>query len=363
MGQVVNFCAGTVLNVLPARHVRALLTNTLDNASTDSAIRSTRRLINAAQPEHVILDSGGYPIHVAEKESKIISFDEKRPLIRNDTEINISPSHVILAAAKLKPNIVMALDFPIRKRAEIGDPQLEFMRKVGFNAIWAVECSELRKSLCPDVQLFVPVQCYDLHQFDQFMTMIPSVEYDGLSMPVRNLSNSQIILFLVRFYQLGIRQIHILGTSKLFVIAIAAYMARHYFDLVSFDATTWRIWAERSLYKNPYNLRQERIAQDVNIDESIQMDCECPFCKDKTFTFIKNLPETDRTSFLRGHNWWVVEKATTDLYQNSGNVIDLERCLRTRGADVTKTIELCKALSLADSLRDQDISILEGLLY
>jgi hypothetical protein len=52
---------------------------------------------------------------------------------------------------------------------------------------------------------------------------------------------------------------------------------------------------------NPYNLLQERIAQNVKIDENIAMDCGCPFCNRKTFTFIKNLPDTDRTALLRGH--------------------------------------------------------------
>ena len=309
-----------------------------------------------------MLDSGGYQLHVAEKDSKKISFDENRPVIRNETEINLAPIHVMKSAAILKPDIVVGLDFPIKKISDPEERKLEFMRKLGFNVIWAIECSELRKKLCPDVQFFLPVQCYDLDQFDQFINLIPGVEYDGFSMPVRNLSISEIILFMVRFYQMGISQVHILGTSELFNIAVAAYMARHLFDWVSFDATTWRKWAECSLYMNPYNLLQERIAQNVIIDENIAMDCQCPFCSGKTFTFIKNLPETDRTALLRSHNWWVIEKATQDLYQNSGNVIELERCLRARGAKSEDIDELCKALSLADSLKDGDIRILQDQL-
>jgi queuine/archaeosine tRNA-ribosyltransferase len=266
------------------------------------------------------------------------------------------------AAAILKPNIVVGLDFPIKKISEPSERKLEFMKKSGFNALGTLECSDLRKKLCPDIQFFVPVQCYDLDQFDQFSNLITGVEFDGFSMPIRNLSIKEVILFMVRFYQMGIRQVHILGTSKLFAIAVTAYMARHFFDWVSFDATTWRKWADYSLYMNPYNLLQERIAQNVKIDENIPMDCECPFCNGKTFTFIKNLPETDRTALLRSHNWWVIEKAAQDLYQNSGNVIELERCLRARGAKSEEIDELCKALSLADSLKNRDIRVLQDLL-
>ena len=362
MGRLINFCAGAELYILPARHVKAILINIPDNACSDAAIKNTNRMLTAAKTSLTMLDSGGYQLHVAEKESKKISSDESRLVIRNETEINLAPIHVMRPAAILKPDIVTGLDFPIKKISNPEERKMEFMRKLGFNVIWAIECSELRKKLCPDVQFFLPVQCYDLDQFDQFINLIPGIEYDGFSMPVRNLSISEIILFMVRFYQMGIRQVHILGTSELFKIAVAAYMARHFFEWVSFDATTWRKWAECSKYMNPYNLLQERIAQNVIIDESIAMDCQCPFCSGKTFTFIKNLPETDRTALLRSHNWWVIEKAAQDLYQNSGNVIELERCLRARGAKPKDVKELRKALSYADSLKNRDIRVLQDLL-
>jgi queuine/archaeosine tRNA-ribosyltransferase len=339
-----------------------MLINVPDDACSKSAINSTNRMLKAAKSRHVMLDSGGYQLHVAENESKKYSSNENRPAIRNETEVNLDPIHVMKAAAILKPDIVTGLDFPIKKISDPEEREMEFMHKLGFNVIWARKCSELRKKLCPDVQFFLPVQCYDLIQFDQFINLIPGVEYDGFSMPVRNLSISQIILFMIRFYQMGIRQVHILGTSELFKIAVAAYMARHFFEWVSFDATTWRVWAQCALYMNPYNLLQERIAQNVIIDENIAMDCICPFCRDKTFTSIKNMPETDRTAFLRCHNWWVIEKASRDLYQNSGNVIELERCLRARAAKPEDVKELRKALSLADAFKIGDIRILQDRL-
>jgi len=361
MGILINFLAGAELNVLPARHVNAMLINVPDDACSDPAIKSTKRMLNAARPIVVMMDSGGFQLHVGERDEKKISFDENRSLIRNESEINIAPLHVMTAAKILKPDIVVGLDFPIRKISEPSEQKLEFMRKLGFNVVWAKECYNLWKKLCPEIQFFIPIQCYDLDQLDLFMSMIVGVEYNGFSMPVRNLTDKGIILFMVRFYQMGIRQVHILGTSKIRVIAITAYMARHFFDWVSFDATTWRKCAEKSLYMNPYNLLRSRIAPDVKIDASIPMDCECPFCRGKTFTFIKNLPDTDRTAFLRGHNWWVIEKATRDLYQNASNVIALECCLRARGVKPRAVDELCNALSLADSLKDTDIRVLQGL--
>lgn len=362
MGILVNFCAGAELHVLPDKHVNALLINVPDDGGSESAVNSTIRMLKAAKSSYVMLDSGGFQLHKAELKSLNISIDETKEVIRNETEINLAPVHVMRAAAILKPDIVVGLDFPIKKVSQQSERKMEFMRKLGFNIIWAKECADLRKKLCPDVQFFMPIQCYDLDQLDQFIDLISGVEYDGVSMPIRNLSITEVILFMVRFYQINIGQVHILGTSELFNIAIAAYMARHLFDWVSFDAQTWRLWAEYALYMNPHNLLQERIAQNVIIDENIAMDCMCPFCRDKTFTSIKNMPETDRTAFLRSHNWWIIEKAAQDLYQNSGSVIELERCLRARGAKVEDIDELCKALSLADSLKNGDIRILQDLL-
>ena len=363
MGQIVNFCAGVEPHVLPAKHVEAILVNAPGAAISDAAKNSAMRLFKIAGTQKVMLDSGGYQLHVGEAKSKTLSFDAEKPLHISETSINLAPVHVMSAAAKLKPDIVMALDFPIRKTDDPAEQALEFMRKVGFNAIWARQCSELRTLFCPDVQLFLPIQCFDLNQLDQFIGIIPGIDCDGFSMPIRNLSDQQIILFMVRFYQMGTRQVHLLGTSTIFSIAIAAYMARHYFDWVSFDATTWRIWADNSLYMNPYNLLQSPIYSNMIIDENIPMDCQCPFCEGKTYTYMKNMPENERVNLLRCHNWWAIEKAARDLYESSGNIIELERCLRGRGVDSTRLDQFCNAMALADSLKNEDISLLANAIF
>jgi queuine/archaeosine tRNA-ribosyltransferase len=362
MGKLINSCAGAELHVSPAKRVKALLFNVPDAACSNSAINSTKRMVRVLKPSIEIVDSGGYQMLKYEKDGIKISIDENRPLIRDDFEINLTPVHVVEAAAILKPDFFVGLDFPIRKFTDPSEQKMEFRYKLGFNFLFARECYEHRIKICPEIPYFQPIQCYNLEQFDQFMDLIADVRYDGFSMPVRNLSVRGIILFMIRFYQMGVRQVHILGTSKIMTIAIAAFMARHLFDWVSFDATTWRKWAELSWYMNPYNLSDERIAQNVVIDERIRMDCECPFCKGITFTDIKNMPDTERTGFLRSHNWWVIEKATYDLYQNSNNVIELKRCLQARGAKPEDIDELCKALSLADSLKNGDIRVLQDLL-
>jgi queuine/archaeosine tRNA-ribosyltransferase len=192
--------------------------------------------------------------------------------------------------------------------------------------------------------------------------LIGDIDFDGVSMPVRNLSINEIALFMLRFYQLGIKRIHLLGTSKFFAIALSAYMARNLFDLVSFDATTWREQAQYAVYLNPHDLSSEKIPSDITIDEKISVNCGCPFCRGKTYTYIKNLPQTEKIALLRSHNWWVIEKATRDLYKNCGDLVQFEKFLKIRCQNTEKIEELCSILSLIDVLKDSDIDVLQAVL-
>lgn len=362
MGQLVSLCAGANMDVLPSKHVDALLFNVPDNGSSPRVIEYALKMMKSARVKFSMLDSGGFQILQAEDNSKKITFDDSKPVINSESEINLTPKHVMLAAAKLNPHIAVGLDFPIRKITDPDERELEFLRKLGFNVKWAIESAELRKMLCPEVLFYLPIQCYDLNHLDLFLKLIGDINFDGVSMPVRNLSINEIALFMVRFYQLGIRRVHLLGTSKFFAIALSAYMARNLFEMVSFDATTWREQAQHVGYLNPYDLSSEILTSTVIVDEKFSINCECPFCRGKTFTYIKNLPYTDKVSFLRNHNWWVTEKAAKDLYQNCGNLLQLERFLKTRCQNTEKVEELCSTLSIIDVLKDADISTIQAVL-
>jgi tRNA-guanine family transglycosylase len=362
MGQLVNFCAGTNMNVLPAKQVNAILVNVPDNGSSPRVIEYTSKMMKSARVKFSMLDSGGFQLLKAEINSKKITFNDSKPVINTESEINLTPKHVIAAATKLKPHIVVGLDFPIQNITDPDEREFEFMRKLGFNARWAMESAKLRKVLCPEVLFYLPIQCYDLNHLDLFLKLIGDIDYDGVSMPERNLSPNEIALFMLRFYQLGKKRFHLLGTSKFFAIALSAYMARNLFDFVSFDATTWREQAQYAVYLNPHDLSSVQIPSNITIDEKIKIDCGCPFCSGKTFTYIKNLPQTEKIAFLRSHNWWVTEKAAKDLYQNCGNLVQFEKFLKCRCQDAEKIEELCSTLSLIDALKDSDISIIQAML-
>ena len=131
------------------------------------------------------------------------------------------------AAAILQPDIVVGLDFPIQTHKDPIARQMEFIKKLEYNVKWAFESAAWHKKLCLRSKFFLPIQCYDLEQLDTFFNRIVGLDFDGGSMPIRGLKIWEIALFLVRFYQLGITQVHLLGTSSFFVIALGRKADQH----------------------------------------------------------------------------------------------------------------------------------------
>jgi len=359
MSKLIFFCAGVSAQTLPAAKVKNILFNVVDNGKSEKEIRDAKALIKSAGAETCMLDSGGYQIYVAEEQNKKMSFDPGLPMMRSDQEINISPRHVVEAACKIRPTIMTALDFPVRELSTTTDQEHEFLSKLGFNMTWALETALLRERRCPDIQLFIPVQCYNLDQFEIFRNSIGNVRYDGLSLPFRARRLDDVALFFFRFYQVGIRKVHILGTSSFFGIALAAFFARHFFEWVSFDATTWRESAQHETYLSPYDLSAEGVGNEVLIDDRLPIVCQCPFCADMTFTDIKNLPYTEKVNFLRNHNFYVIEKAREDLFAKAGNLLSLEKFLKNRSPRNKEIEKLIQCLSLIDRLRNEDINVLK----
>jgi tRNA-guanine family transglycosylase len=339
----------------------------MDSARSEEAVNSTKKLFKRAGSETTMLDSGGFQIIRAENNNKkkkmklTMTFDSSLPLMRSKSKINISPFHVVDAACKLRPSIMTALDFPIAELSDRRAQEKEFRRKLELNMKWARETASLREERCPRIQLFIPVQCYNLDHFETFWNSIEGIRYDGLSLPIRNLGYSELALFLLSFYQIGVRKVHILGSSSFFTIALAAFFARNFFEWVSFDATTWREQAQNQKYLNPYNLSARNLRSDLLIDERLPMMCHCPFCTNMTFTDIKNLPYTDKVHFLRNHNFYVTEELTQEMFEEAGTWLTLEGFLRQRSRRKKEIAELITCLSMVDLLRDKDINVLKPI--
>jgi tRNA-guanine family transglycosylase len=362
MGKLVNFCAGADIKTLPTQPIDALLLNTLDHGSTSAKIAAALEMLKIANPKHSVLDSSGYQILQGQLNGLRIISDSGLVLKSGGSQINLAPQHVMEVASILRPDIVVGLDFPIRKFKSPAEKEAEFTRKLQLNVRWAYDSAVWQKTLCPQVKLFLPVQSYNLEQLEVFFRRTAGIAYDGLSMPVRELDLEEIALFLVRFYQRGTTRVHLLGTASLGVISICAFMAHNLFEWVSLDATSWRKAAEMGDFYNPLDLSREKLTPTVIIDPNIRNDCPCPFCQGQTFSKIQALPRSDKTRLLREHNFWVLTRACHDFYANSADIVSLERFLRSRCKRQELVDEIITTLSLVDALKDVEIEVLQNLL-
>ena len=363
MGKFIHVCAGASSKVdLPTGSLKGLLVAVPTIAKNPRSLSKAKTFIQQANVEHFMLDSGGYQL--LEKEEKAIKSKRTQGTLSNDWEktflhdpeqplfvngvLNLTPRHVIQTAMDIKPNKFMTLDFPIRKISDRNEQEFEFGKKSKYNVSWTIKTAELRQEHCPEIQLFIPVQCYNLRQFKQFYEAIRDLKFDGFALPVRNMNLRQIALFLEQFYRLGIRRVHLLGTSSLSNMAFAAYMARHYFSWISVDSTTWYCSGRFQTYLNPMNLSAEKISSDLFVDASIKNDCPCPWCRNKTFTDIKNMPYTDRAVFLKSHAYWVTDRLVVDLYANSGNLLTYKNYLLWKTSNPKIVNELYAVLTMID---------------
>lgn len=294
-------CAGVSSGRLPNTPVEGLLISTGSDCITPKRIQEAKEMIKIAKPKHLMNDSGGYQIYLAEKNAKAMTFDPERPLSITKKCFNLAPCHVVEKAIEMKADSMVALDYPIRKIKDPKAQRKEFRKKLSQNVAWAIETAELRKKHCPDISLFIPVQAYNLKQFEDFYEKIKGIDFDGFSLPVRNMSMKDIAIFMLKMHEWGVKKVHILGSSSLPVISACAYMSQRFFDGVSFDATTWRISAQYGDFLQPTDLSSKRLNKAGSFDPEFR--CQCQSCNGMNLGQIAALDRKDRMKILVTHNY------------------------------------------------------------
>jgi len=363
MGKLVNSCAGAELKKRP-NNVDAILISAPEHGSSKRKIEKARLLQQHAKPMFFMIDSGGSQLLGAEKSKWKITHDPDQSLIYryNSKEINLAPKHVMEFASSFKPDIVFALDFPFRKLKTAAEREVEYAIKNPLNVRWAYKSARWKQKLCPEAQLFQPIQAYYPEHATAFLSSIAGINYDGVAIPIREAKFHEIAVFLTIFYQHGIEQVHLLGTASFLKIAMAAFMANTMFKWVSLDAATWNKAAFRCGFLNPMNLKRVDLRQTVKLDPDLHNDCLCPYCQSQGFSQIQKLPNKKKFELLRQHNWWAIEKITADLWANSASLIQLERFLKDRDIKPAEIDKLINTLALVDCMKYDDIEILQTVL-
>jgi hypothetical protein len=361
MGEIKIFCAGPEKQLNMPKTDNVLITP--DYFVSKSKIRYTVEMLKMCGAKYVLLDSGGFTILMYEEKGKMVTFDPTKPFIKEDNLLNLSPVHVAICASIVKPTFMVGLDYPVIKTDDPLEQYMDYTKKLGYNLHWTWASAEAREKYCPDIEFFVPIQAYNLDQLQFFWKHIHGIKFDGISLPIRNMSIEKLALFMMFFYQQGIDKVHILGTTKPMIIAMAAFMAKHWFPWISLDATTWQKMAKTGGYINHLDLSSEYIG-NVIFENHYNNDCPCPFCKNKSFSDIYNLKGPAMTYFLGRHNFWVTEYFAKEAFNHCDDIHMLKYFLKKNFKPRRhKEIErLCNALTIVKNCKDDDLKVVEKLL-
>ncbi|MBF0472532.1 MAG: hypothetical protein HQK91_08545 [Nitrospirae bacterium] len=377
MGKLNIYYAGIGMNNLPSRKVNNILLNVVDHCCDEKSVINATKLIHKAQAINILLDCGGYDIHTTETiGGKIISspslpikYSKKYSPFKYD--LNLTPEHVIMAAKDIEPTLIMTLDYPIitirkgklSQRGMEYEREKEFRKKLPYNVEWAIKTAELHHKYISKTNLYVPIQCYNLKQYEVFKTQIGDIGYNGFSIPVRNMTLEDIVLFLIKFYQDGIKKVHILGTATFEKIALLAFLAKQgIFEILSLDATSWMQHALHSCYLSPNDLSPCMINYNSFIDKNLKNNCTCLSCKGMSFTEIKNLVKSERDIHLMKHNYYVTENISLELYNNSKDIYTLNTYLRANYKKIDMINPILSLFDMTNFYKDKDINIIRQLI-
>jgi len=331
-------CAGGGDGRLPKAKVDGLLFSTMYEGKNSVTIQKTKDIIAIAKPSYVLVDSGGFQAISAEKKGIAMTFDPEMPLKNTKKYFNLAPCHPVDRAMEMKADGMVALDFPIRKLRDPVEREKEFRGKLHYNVPWTIETAELRRKLCPDIDLFIPVQAYNLQQFEEFFDKIRGIDFDGFSLPIRNMSMQDIAMFLLKMHKWGVKKVHVLGSSSLPVISVCAYMAQ-FFDWVSFDATSWQISARKGIFLLPDDLASKKLYSVGSYDQNYS--CHCKSCKGRTLGQFAALQRKERMPILMTHNFMAIQNLCKKFGETSFDVQYLEKHLAVSKRKDIKIILRC----------------------
>lgn len=366
-GILINSCSGAGIDSLPSSSLTSLLYNVPGAIESEKTIRETKELIEASNAKIIIQDSGGFQVYVRRRDGQPCVYVEDEAVYYKNA-LNLTPKNVIKSAEIFHPHIMMSIDNPIPEEKDPAKRHLVFLEHHGFNVRLTKEIAHLKKERGVASELFVPVQAYTLEECDMFLEDLGDTEYDGLSLPKRNHDPIEMAVFFLKFYHAGVRKAHLLGSTTFSRVAILAYFAHHFMDFISMDTTTWRTDGELSKWYIPFNFRDIRLLSDDRIDERLQNECECPWCRGKSLTQIKNMAYSGQSNLLARHNYWCVEQAMREFQKNAASAKDLAEFLlqktpkdfyeATRRKEIMEiyrclsNIELIKDSLSNDSIRD-----------
>jgi hypothetical protein len=358
----VKYLTGLTYCIAGARDARwipeggGILVNIVDNCATDYKMTFTKNFIKESDPKVCFLDSSGYALWKAETKDWEISFDYSKPIKNRKTGFNVAVEHVVEKQKQIGATLFTYLDWPVNTIDDPVKQEIEFNKKLEFNICSATRTVEQSAKNKLSGKLLLSFQGYNITHLNTYFSCFKHLKYGGVCFPVRNMTLEQLAAFCIRIWQTGVRIIHILGTTTIRNLAIAAYMACHFFEHVSVDGTNW-LWATKfHRYLDSVNLRRKKLNTLVNSDGKSITTCGCSVCKSGKLLD----PNQSAFDMFAIHNCFVTCHAARMLYENATSIQRLEKYLQKH--DMAENGQIIKAIQKIKIFKDASSTDLERYL-
>ena len=336
---------------VPELQIEAILFNAPALLQGNAAAKNASEIITKNNISITILDSGGMQIFGVNtgNSKKWNDYDpDGSKLCTIGKTLHLAPEHVGEALSRIQGfSHCMALDDPVLPSNDPFECERNFYKKIQRNVDFAIKTVEIRNDKFQKVKVFLPMQCQSLDHFEIMWQQVKTIGLDGISVPARCFKKtSNFLPFIRRFIEAGIDGMHILGTSRLEIVALLCFLAKkNYFSHLGFDSSTWLAAANNGLIVTPYSLKNLRVC-DGRYTETMAalMELDLIYFEYGLQNF-QLMSQKEQTGQLRTLNFWAISKTKHDLFENSDSAESLCAFLETQGVNAEDVLKIYKLLN------------------
>jgi hypothetical protein len=324
-----------------------------DALRSQKSRQETQELANMSA--NFTLDSGGRQKFLADtgqhSRYKTCTFESGKPIIRGKT-LNLHVDNYATAIELFKPTWIVGLDSPIQPSSNPAEQERRFQESIEMNAKWAIDTIALRDKHYPSVKVILPLQAQNLNHLNSYWRQIKSLNCDSVGLPMRCFKRDQrLIDFLIGIHDLGIRNVHLLGSCRFGAICVSAYLImNNLFNSISMDSGTWRQAADHGGILIPYDLRQVHIDDRGKIEERARKLSVT--WKKKIKNVLAQAGGKEERKALREFNYSAIEETIRAIEAHAASPSEMREFLfekSTRTNDINKIINSLEMIALKSS--------------
>jgi queuine/archaeosine tRNA-ribosyltransferase len=362
MGRFLPVCSGAGINRMPAPRPEAILVS-VAYCGTPASLNSIKNLIKLSNTKKIFLDNGMFTFFRKWQNGEKVIFDKSLPLYPKGDIMNLTAEHVIQIALELEPDVLIVPDLPVPriKRTEYpgklsyGHEEFQFMTVTYHNLIRAREMTRLRAKYNPSFDLYFTFQGYNLNQLDRIMSELSGLHFDGFCLATRALPWNKLLSMMLMLKYYGVRKIHVLAGSNLPTMIVCAFMARHFFDEVSYDSHNWLNFALKGTFRFYGSMGTARVVEKVDIPNHLQTyTCDCLHCQGRSLTDLKEMIyDREKQNLLACHNYYIETRTAEALFEHSETTATLRDFLLANSTRFKLINEILEALYIVQVMKDK----------